>query len=157
MKWPLAAASIVALLSGCASFPRPLTEPAIVTSTDASVMAAVQEGDAATSMDLDAGFSAEDVFMLHPIDESGPVPDRLVKGITITESGIFDALRLIGRDAGLTLNIEGGVNGSERFGSTSAFDVHGNLKEVLEELSESMGFLQHTQKNTFSFSKSSNS
>lgn len=134
-------------ITGCAQFPRPMAEPSIAVNTNGSIKAALED-NSTNSMDIDAGFRPEDIFMLRPINESGSVPNYQVRGVTITESGVFDALRLIAKDAGMALNIEGGINGSERFGSTSAFNVHGNLKDVLEELSHTMGFFYSVRNNT---------
>ena len=131
------AAFVAFALEGCATFPRPLAQPNTANSTNQLINEA--EGTV-QSFDIDAGYSNSDAFMLRQMTESDPVPDRMVSNISITESSVFDALKLISLDAGLSLNIEGGINGSERFGNTSAFDVHGKLKDVMEELSESMGF-----------------
>lgn len=142
-----AAAVALVALSGCAQFPRAMTEPSIATSTAGSIDAAMAEKSNDT-FDVDAGYVSDAVFMLRQSTDVGIIPDRQVKSITITESGVFDALRLIGKDAGLSLNVEGGINGSERYGSNSAFNIHGSLKNVLEELSETMGFFYSVRRNT---------
>lgn len=143
----LCALTLSTLVTGCAQFPRTLSEPSVISNTASSVKSAMEE-TAASELDIEAGFSREGLFMVRQSGDLGIVPARIVKNVTITESGVFDALRLIAKDAGLTLNIEGGINGSERFGSTSAFDVNGQLKDVLEELSESMGFFYSIRRNT---------
>lgn len=121
--------------------------PTTVTRDDTTVQTVVDGGNE-TTMELDAGFNAEDVFMLRPMDEDGVVPDRQVKPIHVTESGVYDALTLIARDAGLSLNIEGGPKTSERFGAAAVFDLKGSLKEVLETLADSMGIFYSVRKNT---------
>ncbi|WP_283444132.1 type II secretion system protein GspD [Noviherbaspirillum suwonense] len=122
-------------------------EPTTVTRNDTTVQTVVDGGNE-TTMDLDAGFNAEDVFMLRPVEEAGVVPDRLVKPIHVTESGIYDALTLIARDAGLSLNIEGGPKTSERFGAAAVFDLKGSLRDVLETLADSMGIFYSVRNNT---------
>jgi MSHA biogenesis protein MshL len=76
------------------------------------------------------------------------VPDRQVKPIHVTESGVYDALTLIARDAGLSLNIEGGPKTSERFGAAAVFDLKGSLRDVLETLADSMGIFYSVRNNT---------
>ncbi|SMP72637.1 type II and III secretion system protein [Noviherbaspirillum suwonense] len=148
LKKSTAALLIAATLGGCsATFPRQSMEPTTVTRNDTTVQTVVDGGNE-TTMDLDAGFNAEDVFMLRPVEEAGVVPDRLVKPIHVTESGIYDALTLIARDAGLSLNIEGGPKTSERFGAAAVFDLKGSLRDVLETLADSMGIFYSVRNNT---------
>lgn len=142
-----AALLVAAIVSGCSTFPRQSMEPATVTKNDAGLQTVV-DGGSDTTMDLDAGFNAEDVFMLRSAEEEGLVPERLVKPIHVTESGVYDALTLIARDAGLSLNIEGGPRTSERFGAAAVFDLKGSLKDVLESLSDSMGIFYSVRNNT---------
>jgi len=139
------AAFVALALDGCATFPRPLAQP----NTAQSANQLINEAEGTVqSFDIDAGYSNSDAFMLRQMSDSDLVPERMVNNISITESSVFDALKLISLDAGLSLNIEGGINGSERFGNTSAFDVHGKLKDVMEELSESMGFFYSVRQKT---------
>jgi MSHA biogenesis protein MshL len=144
------AALVLALLmglNGCANFSRPLTHP-----TDAIINApesrTVDDAGTDASLDIDAGFGSDDMFLLRPIIESARLPNITLRGISVTESGVYDALRLVLKDTGISLNIEGGSKGSERFGPISAFDVKGSLAEVLDNLSESIGFFYQFRKNT---------
>ena len=137
----------ILLLNGCASFPRPLTAPQIA-ATGAIETRTVDDAGSNANLDIDAGFGAEDLFMLRPIVESSRLPNIQLNGLSVTESGVYDALRLVLKDSGIALNIEGGTRGSERFGSISAFDVKGSLNEVLDNLSESIGFFYSFRKNT---------
>lgn len=148
LKKSTAALLVAATLGGCsATFPRQSMEPTTVTRNDTTVQTVVDGGNE-TTMDLDAGFNAEDVFMLRPVDEAGVVPNRQVKPIHVTESGVYDALTLIARDAGLSLNIEGGPKTSERFGAAAVFDLKGSLQDVLETLADSMGIFYSVRNNT---------
>lgn len=137
----------ILLLNGCASFPRPLTAPQIA-ATGALETRTVDDAGTNANLDIDAGFGAEDLFMLRPIIESSRLPNIQLNGLSVTESGVYDALRLVLKDSGIALNIEGGTRGSERFGSISAFDVKGSLNDVLDNLSESIGFFYSFRKNT---------
>lgn len=146
-RWSALTLASILLLNGCASFPRPLTAPQIA-STGAAETRTVDDAGTDANLDIDAGFSSEDLFMLRPIVESARLPAIQLNGLSVTESGVYDALRLVLKDSGIALNIEGGTRGSERFGSISAFDVKGSLTEVLDNLSESIGFFYSFRKNT---------
>ncbi len=134
-------------LNGCASFPRPLAHPkdAIVNAPESRT---IDDTGTDASLDIDAGFGSDDMFLLKPIVDSARLPNISLRGISVTESGVYDALRLVLKDTGIALNIEGGSKGSERFGPISAFDVKGSLTEVLDNLSESIGFFYQFRKNT---------
>ncbi|EGF30102.1 type II and III secretion system protein [Oxalobacteraceae bacterium IMCC9480] len=141
------ALSVLLALNGCASFSRPLAHPkeAVVNAPESRT---VDDAGTDASLDIDAGFGSDEVFMLKPIVESSRLPNIALRGISVTESGVYDALRLVLKDTGIALNIEGGSKGSERFGPISAFDVKGSLAEVLDNLSESIGFFYQYRKNT---------
>ena len=134
-------------LTGCAGFPRPLAKPEIAR-ISAPETRTVDDGGSAASVDIDAGFMSDDLFMLKPVVDSAPLPEIKLSGLSLTESGVYDTLRLVLKDTGISLNIEGGSRGSERFGPVSAFDVKGTLKEVLDNLSETIGFFYSFRKNT---------
>ena len=146
-RWTVVALATLLLINGCASFPRPLTAPQIA-STGASETRTLDDNGNDANLDIDAGFSSEDLFMLRPVVESKQVPNIALRNISVTESGVYDALRLILKDSGIALNIEGGSKGSERFGPVAAFDVKGSLAEVLDNLSDSIGFFYSFRKNT---------
>ncbi len=146
-RWSALAMASILLLNGCASFPRPLTAPQIAATGAPDTRTVVDAGSDA-NLDIDTGFGSEDLFMLKPIVESARLPNVQLNGLSVTESGVYDALRLVLKDSGIALNIEGGTRGSERFGSISAFDVKGSLTEVLDNLSESIGFFYSYRKNT---------
>ncbi|GAA4030047.1 hypothetical protein GCM10022212_30410 [Actimicrobium antarcticum] len=141
------ALAILLTLNGCASFPRPLATP-----QDAALKAlesrTIDDAGTEASLDIDAGFGADELFMLKPMVDSGRLPNIQLRGLSLTESGVYDALRLVLKDTGISLNIEGGSKGSERFGPISVFDVKGSLAEVLDNLSESIGFFYQFRKNT---------
>ena len=143
------AVAIAALLlvSGCASFQRPLATPEKVYINTGEARTVVDAGSD-SSIDIDAGFGSEDLFMLKPMVDTGVLPAVHLQGLSVTESGVYDALRLVLKDTGISLNIEGGSRGSERFGQIAAFDVRGNLTEVMDNLSESIGFFYSYRKNT---------
>jgi MSHA biogenesis protein MshL len=146
-RWPALWLCALLALSGCASFPRPFASP------KAAALAApetrtVDDSGTSASADIDAGFGVDDLFMLRPLADSGALPNLRLNSLSVTESGVYDALRLVLKDTGIMLNIEGGSKGSERFGPVSAFQVKGSLTEVLDTLSETIGFFYSYRKNT---------
>ncbi|MES2830403.1 MAG: hypothetical protein V4695_00235 [Pseudomonadota bacterium] len=146
-RWSILGLAVALTLNGCASFQRPLAkpQPAIVSAPETRT---VDEAGSDASVEIDAGFISDDLFMLKPMVDSAPLPAMQLRGLSVTESGVYDALRLVLKDTGITLNIEGGTRGGERFGSVSAFDVKGSLTEVLDSLSETIGFFYSFRKNT---------
>jgi hypothetical protein len=100
------------------------------------------------TLDIDAGFNREDIFMLRPVDESGEVPAFTVPSLTVSEAGVYDAITSLARSAGLSVSIEGGITGSDRFGAVTVANLRGNLKQVLDDLSESLGFFYSIRRNT---------
>ncbi len=141
------ALALLVVLNGCASFPRPLAHPkdAVLHAPDSRT---VDDAGTDASLDIDAAFGSDDMFLLKPVVDSARLPNMVLRDVSVTESGVYDALRLVLKDTGIALNIEGGSKGSERFGPVSAFDVKGTLAEVLDNLSESIGFFYQFRKNT---------
>lgn len=137
-------------LNGCASFPRPFQEPAVTASGDLGIPATRSDSGTDASLDIEAGFMSEDAFLVRRLTEQGQLPNRLVRNLTLTESGLNDALRLMLKDSGLSLQIDGGPRGSERFGPVSMYDVNGSLADVIDQLSEAIGFFYTVRKNTLS-------
>ncbi|MEC5217383.1 hypothetical protein RCH09_002341 [Actimicrobium sp. GrIS 1.19] len=138
---------LLLLVQGCASLPRPLATPqaGMLKSPETKT---IDDGGNEAQLDIDAGFGSDDIFLLRPMVDSGRLPNVRVHGLNVTESGVYDALRLVLKDTDIALNIEGGSHGSERFGTVAAFDVKGSLAEVLDSLSESIGFFYAYRKNT---------
>ena len=134
-------------MTGCASFQRPMAVPQAA-SVGAPETRTIDDNGNDASVDIDAGFVADDLFMLKPMVAGAPLPALQLHGLSVTESGVYDALRLVLKDTGIALNIEGGSRGGERFGQVSAFDVKGSLTEVLENLSETIGFFYSFRRNT---------
>ena len=146
-RWPALALAGVLVLNGCANFQRPLAAPqaAMLHAPDTRT---VDDSGSDANLDIDAGFGSDDLFMVRPIVDSARLPNIQLHNLSVTESGVYDALRLVLKDTGISLNIEGGSKGSERFGPISAFDVKGSLADVLDNLSETMGFFYSFRKNT---------
>ncbi|MFO0509385.1 MAG: hypothetical protein ACK51K_01875, partial [Gammaproteobacteria bacterium] len=46
-------------------------------------------------------------FLLRGIEDSDPLPDIRLRNVSVTESGLFDAMNLIAASANLSLSIEG--------------------------------------------------
>jgi hypothetical protein len=138
---------LLLLVQGCASLPRPPATPqtGMLKSPETKT---IDDGGNEAQLDIDAGFGSDDIFLLRPMVDSSRLPNVRVHGLNVTESGVYDALRLVLKDTDIALNIEGGSHGSERFGAVAAFDVKGSLAEVLDSLSESIGFFYAYRKNT---------
>ena len=99
-------------------------------------------------IDIEAGYESGDIFLLKPLSEPGKLPDRYVAPFSLNEVGVYDTLKMLTADAGLALSIEGGARASENYGAVSMFGVEGKLQDVMDSLSESMGFFYSVRKGT---------
>jgi len=145
-------AAIVLFLAGCQSFNREVVEPKAVTKFPSDIAPKTIAKVETTGVDAD-GESAiqvdETAFMVRPMrPQEVDLPDFYVRGISVTESGIADSLQLMLEGSGLTLNIEGGPRALERYGATSAQNVSGGLRKVLDSLSDQIGFFWSASNNT---------
>lgn len=125
-------------LPGCHSFTRETRNP-IVPKEMERMKTVVDDGSDA-ELQLEAEYSAKDAFLLRAATESDPLPNILLTNISITESGVYDAVQAMAKIAGLGLSIEGGARGMERYGAIASFGLSGGLPEVMENLSNAMGF-----------------
>ena len=91
-------------------------------------------------VDLPVESTTDVEFLLRGVEDSDPLPDIRLRNVSVTESGLLDAMNLIAASANLSLSIEGGARGLERYGAAAVFRVSGTLTEVMQQLSEGMGF-----------------
>ena len=134
----IALACAATFLAGCQPFSRVTRDPNLPgsmerlrTTTDILDVAEVE---------LPVESTTDVEFLLRGIEESEPLPDIRLRNVSVTESGLFDAMNLIAASANLSLAIEGGARGLERYGSAAVFRLSGTLTEVMQQLSEGMGF-----------------
>ena len=93
-----------------------------------------------SELELPIESSTDVQFLLRRVEDSDPLPDIRLRNVSVTESGLYDAMNLIAAGANLSLSIEGGARGLERYGATAVFRLSGTLSEVMDQLSEGMGF-----------------
>ena len=65
-------------------------------------------------VDLPVESTTDVEFLLRGVEDSDPLPDIRLRNVSVTESGLFDAMNLIAASANLSLSIEGGARGLER-------------------------------------------
>lgn len=92
----------------------------------------------------------EDALTPHPVDsDSEPLPNiRISSPMSVSESGVFDAIRIMFRHSGLSLSVSGDANASRNYGSVSLYEITGSLQEVMDQISDAMGFFYHRKGNT---------
>lgn len=146
-KKSTAALAVALLFSGCASYHRPVVNPDIDGKTAAPFQMVIDDA-ALPEMDIDTEFDPAQVFLLKPVLTGNKLPSILIQTASLSESGVFDALAVLAQKAGLTLVVEGGSGGSEKFGKVTSFNVKGGFDEVLEDLSENMGFFYQLKRKT---------
>lgn len=134
----LALACALTFLGGCQSWAR--------STRDANLPASAERLRTTTDvvdineLELPIESSTDVSFLLRRTEDSDPLPDLRLRNVNVTESGLYDAMNLIAASANLSLSIEGGARGLERYGAAAVFRLSGTLTDVMEQLSEGMGF-----------------
>ncbi len=134
----LALAFAIAFLAGCQPFSRVTRDANVPTSAERLRTTTDVFDDAEIELPVESTTDIE--FLLRRVDDSEALPDVRLRNVNVTESGLYDAMNLIAASANLSLSIEGGARGLERYGSAAVFRLSGTLTEVMEQLSEGMGF-----------------
>ena len=132
--------AIVALgvaLAGCQTLPRPERQPSVPAEVERLGTLADQFDE--SEFMLAAGQSAN-AFTLRAQQLSEPLPSGARISVSVTEGGLLDALQLLTLPTGLGLVVEGGPRSLERYGPAAALQVTGTLPELMERLSQSLGF-----------------
>lgn len=98
--------------------------------------------NAAAETELPLEFSPDSMFVLLRAQSasSASVPDIAIKDISFTEVGVQDAVRLVAAQAGLTVRVEGGSLGSERYGPVTVENLSGSVASVLDAMADAVGF-----------------
>lgn len=139
----LTAAATLAMTSGCAfqrEFRDPETLGALPSETVPLLDSGQNAGDGVVNLYNDL-VGTPSAFMVKPMREvSKDLPDIQIKNLSVTESGLQEALQMAVEGTGLSLHFEGGPRALERNGPVSVHGISGSLSQVLDRLSESMGF-----------------
>ena len=113
-----------------------------------AVQAAFDEGAPAES-DIELDWAPESMFVLFPrTGAAGQLPKLQVHNLSFNELGVADSLRLLAVKAGLTVRIEGGALGSERYGAFAVENLSGSLEDVLNNMAQAAGFFWEVQGKT---------
>lgn len=132
------AAAVVSMLSACgvvkhAMAPAPDDQPLKLSESFS------KDAPAETVLSMD--WSNASMFVLRDLNQgSAALPDIKVKGLSFTEMGVMDALRILGAQSGLTVRAEGGALGSERYGPVVMENLSGSMTDVLNEMADAVGF-----------------
>lgn len=142
----LLAAIIAVTNSGCSSL-KPTVGPMPATDALAAAKAAAQEAGAETELPLE--WSADSMFVLRrPASGAFLAPRVKIANLSFSEVGVLDAVRLLASQANLTVRVDGGIQGSERYGAFTVENLSGNFLEVLEEMAEASGFFWEIRNRT---------
>jgi len=134
----LVLACALTFLAGCQPWSR-TTRDANIPSTAERLRTTTDTFDDA-EIELPVESTTDVEFVLRRADDSESLPDVRLRNVSVTESGLYDAMNLIAASANLSLSIEGGARGLERYGANAVFRLSGTLTEVMEQLSDGMGF-----------------
>lgn len=126
------------MASGCAS-----TRPALdkVPDTIPQAVHAAYGGEAAAETELALDWAPNSMFVLLRAQQAAPVlPKVEIKNLSFAEVGVQDAVRLLAARAGLTVRVDGGSLGSERYGPVTMENLSGSFGDVLNEMADAAGF-----------------
>jgi MSHA biogenesis protein MshL len=137
------AAALCALLAGCATgFQRDFRSPKVDVTAAAPAVQDMAPAGEAGEIDLARGIGVtpNTFYVRSHRPNGGDLPPIVVRNLSVSESGLQDALQLAIEGAGLSLNVEGGARALEHSGAVSVYGLSGPLREVLDRLAEAMGF-----------------
>lgn len=135
-----------AVLAGCGSLTKHGAIGSAVPPPPDAAASAVQAAEGDAEMVVETA-QVQGAFSVMPTskwgDTQGQLPKKQIAGLSLTESGLQDALQMIVKGTGLTLRINGGARAIERNGPVALQNVSGDIREVLDLLGRSMGFFWH--------------
>jgi hypothetical protein len=133
----LAAGLGLVVLAGCQTLPRPERMPSVPAEAERMRTLGDQVDEADFAM---SGQVAARAFRLRPHSTGEELPQTGVTTVSVSEGGLLDALQLLVMPHGLGLVVDGGPRSLERYGSSAALMLSGTLPDLMEQLSESLGF-----------------
>jgi len=82
----------------------------------------------------------ETAFTIRKADNAQPLPSKYIKHLSVTEAGLYDVIQLLFENTAVAVTFEGGSENMRRYGPVTAYNLHGTLTEVMNQLANSMGF-----------------
>ncbi len=82
----------------------------------------------------------ETAFTIRKTEGAQPLPAKYIKHLSVTEAGLYDVIQLLFEDTAVAVTFEGGSENMRRYGPVTAYNLHGTLTEVMNQLANSMGF-----------------
>lgn len=145
MKRPIALLLLFAslYLAGCTSLPRgelPNKATQKLPPIEKPAAAAVIGMSDDFNIDLH-GIVDEDMFISLPLEKSDSLPDVKIQSFSISNATVYDFIRIILEDTGVSFSIDTEHTGANVVRRTvTATNIKGTLKEVLDTFSDSVGF-----------------
>ena len=138
--------AIVAALSsiyGCATQPRSAMQgdiPKEIAPIKVPAKESVLGNGVDGSLDVDIGIT-KDAFLVKPLDTTDPLPDQKVEIFNVSNASIFEVLRTLLSRTKIAFSVMPNSQGQNvQYGTINAMNVTGKLNDVIEEMSESLGF-----------------
>lgn len=127
--------------AGCA-FKREFRAPDVTANTSPAKDIATVTPSTSGEIDLGSALGVSPTtFMVRSVRPMGGIlPDVTVRNLSVTESGLQDALQLLLSGTGLGLQIEGGPRAFERHGPVTLQGLGGKLTQVIDRLAGAFGF-----------------
>lgn len=142
-KRPMAALMVaIFVLSGCQVSPhRPAVDPKVERPDVFPDVRRAQEDLTEGTVDLDVGFNPSQMFLVRKVaGSSGQLPNMRVSNFSLSDAGIGTALRMLFQGTGYSVKIEGSERAGGRYEPVSISNLSGNLPDIVEDLSRTVGF-----------------
>lgn len=138
--WCALSYAIYAMLAGCSTPPRAAMDTGVPMHGVLGAAPAETIGNNGSDViDLDTEF--DDAFIYRPVHVGDRLPNKIIKSLSLTDTAVLDALRLMTKDTPVSLSMMNAANQNSTInGTVTAYNLSGNLPDVVEKLSESAGF-----------------
>jgi len=131
------AVAALAMLSGCANHRESIQRDNL---DSLKAPAVITDAGTAANLDIEVIEMSKSSLIISREAKSDPVPEVTIKGLSINEGSIYDAMQILAEAGGLSLSITGGPKALERYGAVSIQNLNGTLESILEKTSKRMGF-----------------
>lgn len=143
MKKTIIATFIGLLLTGCGTLTRPFNNPVENIPKNINKIIIPEQTYSATNNSINEVEQAaiNGTISISALDINDKIPNFQIKNLSLSDASISDALNLISTAYPLSFTIDRTIDGLQaQGGSFSGENISGSLQEVLDKLSNSMGF-----------------
>jgi len=148
------AIAITSMLVGCSMFPRQaLTieklKKFVNIEVNSNEAIGVNDDPDKTTYDVDTQY--QDIFIIKPVVKNYRLPDKQIKNLSFNDTSLSESLNLMLDGTSISLSVhDAAAENQNIYGSVVNFNFSGNLPDVIENLSNSIGFFYNYNNNILS-------